>query len=35
MKAGARYLIVGREITQSPNPAAQAEKLSASTKQAK
>ena len=35
MKAGARYLIVGREITQSPNPAAQAEKLSASTNQAK
>ena len=35
MKAGARYLIVGREITQSPNPVAQAEKLSASTKQAK
>ena len=35
MKAGARYLIVGREITQSTNPVAEAEKLSKSTKQAK
>jgi orotidine-5'-phosphate decarboxylase len=35
MKAGARYLIVGREITQSQNPAVEAEKLSTSTKQTK
>jgi orotidine-5'-phosphate decarboxylase len=35
MKAGARYLIVGREITQSQHPVAEAEKLCASTKQAK
>jgi orotidine-5'-phosphate decarboxylase len=27
MKAGARYLIVGREITQSENPAEQARKI--------
>ena len=30
LKAGARYLIVGREITQAPNPAEVAEKLAAS-----
>jgi orotidine-5'-phosphate decarboxylase len=30
LNAGARYLIVGREITQAPNPAEIAEKLAAS-----
>ncbi len=32
LKAGARYLIVGREITSADNPASAAEKLSASAK---
>jgi orotidine-5'-phosphate decarboxylase len=34
VKAGARYLIVGREITLSENPVEAAEKLKASTKRA-
>ena len=35
LKAGARYLIVGREITMAPDPAGAAEKLKASTKRRK